>query len=151
MRGELGGLGQLTTVRIEQALQEAGRAPIGIERETAEQVGEALGRRYLAVIDRTPALGFLPAFLQGLVKGLEREVGAPCAEDRVEMTGRRADGAPRDRHLGQPVAIEAHQRVEEVEEDGAYVHTLRAACVRHIPRRARARSRSPSRRTSSRG
>src|SRR6266436_347274 len=82
MRRELGGLGQLTTVRIEQALQQAGRAPIGIERETAEQVGEALGRRYLAVIDRTPALGLLPAFLQRLVKGLEREVGAPCAEDR---------------------------------------------------------------------
>ena len=45
---ELGGLGQLAPVRLEQTVQQALRTPFGIEGEAAEEMGEALLRPHLA-------------------------------------------------------------------------------------------------------
>src|SRR5262247_3330330 len=93
-----------------------------VEPELAEEAGEAVERRHLAVIERAQALGLPPARPERLVACLQTDLGRLRLQDAVQHAGRRADELAVDLDLGHALAIEADQRVEEIEEDRAVAH-----------------------------
>src|SRR5262249_17247158 len=94
----------------------------GIEAEMRDKKREALRRADLAIVLVADALGLLPAPLERPDEGLERDAWRECAECLVERPRRGADHAAVDPELRQAVPVEAHERVEEVEQDGAVGH-----------------------------
>ena len=93
-----------------------------VEPQPLEEHRESLTRRHLAVIDGAQALGFLPRGLERSVALLERHLRRRPGQHRVQVAGGRAHPAPADLDLRQPITLEAHERVEEIEEDGAVGH-----------------------------
>ena len=103
---------------VDQRPSEPGRQPGLVEPETAEEMGEALGGRHLAMIERPQALGLPPALAESLVAGLETDVRRLRLQDGVEHARGGAHGPSVDLDLRHALAVEADQRVEEIEEDG---------------------------------
>src|SRR5229473_4631790 len=116
-------LGQLPHVGGEQGVARLGGHPASVEPEPAEEHAESLRRADLAVILRADALGLLPAPEQRGHERRERHVGGEAAELGVEVAGGTADRLAVDLDLGQPLPVEEHQRVEEVEEHRAVLHS----------------------------
>src|SRR6185503_13885101 len=89
--------------------------------------GDALARADLTVVDGAQPLGLLPRSQQRLVAGIERHARHVPAEDGVELPGGGPHALALDLDFRQPVAVEAHQGVEEIEEDRAVGHQPRTA------------------------
>ena len=123
VRWEEGSLGQLIAMRVDQHHVEAGHQPCGIERQALEEVGEARLSRHLAMIDCPQALGLLPGGGQRAVAVFERDLRHVGGQRRVQMAGGGAHGLAADLDERQAVALEADQRVEQVEEYGGVRHS----------------------------
>src|SRR3989442_3190216 len=117
VRRERRGLGQLRLVRFDQDGREVRRERGVLEGQPVEEVAEALGRGHLAVVDGTQPFGLLPRRGERLVALGEADRRRVGLEQRVQAARRRADGAPAHVDLRQPLAVEVHEGVEEVEED----------------------------------
>ena len=96
--------------------------PGRIEPEAPEERGEARGGGDLAVGLVADALGFLPAPRQRAHEIPELDLGGKWPERVVQMLGGGAHRAPVHGQLGQPVALEEHERVEQVEKNGLEGH-----------------------------
>jgi hypothetical protein len=70
------------------------------------------------VVYAAEAFRLLPAPHESVVAGLERDVAGVRLEHFVQVTRGRAHLASIDYELRQPRAVERHQRVEQIEEDG---------------------------------
>src|SRR5207302_3433336 len=122
MEGKVGGVAELPSVRVDQRLTEPGWQRPGVERQTTEEVDEALGRGDFTVVDRAEPLGLAPAVDERLVARLQGDLRRVSAEDRVEVAGGRAHPPPVHLDLGYPLAVEADQRVEKIEEHRGVGH-----------------------------
>ena len=74
------------------------------------------------MIERAQSLRLPPAGGERFVARLELDVGRVRSQDRVQHPGRGANRLTVDLDLGHPLPVEAHQRVEEVKEDGGVAH-----------------------------
>src|SRR5215470_2044028 len=122
MLGEHHGLRELAHVGGEEELERLGRQPALVETETAEHEGKALRRRHLPVVLSAEPLRLLPAPEERLHEVLEGEAGGERLEDLMQVPGGSAARLAVDVDLGQTRAVEEHEGVEEVEEDGGGLH-----------------------------
>ena len=123
------GLRQLPHVRGEERRHGVGGELRGIEAEAPDEHGEALGRRHLAVVLVPEPLGLLPAPHEAVDELAEIDPGGEGMEGLVELPRGGADDLALDRQLGQPRPVEAHERVEEVEEHRAVGHGSGFLCA----------------------
>src|SRR5206468_9887328 len=122
VRRKLRGAPERPAMGYEQGAAEARRQRRLVQPELTEEVGEAIERRDLAVVQRAEALGLPPARAERLVARLEADLGRLRSQDAVQHAGGGAHDLAVDLDLGHALAIEADQRVEEIEEDRAVGH-----------------------------
>src|SRR5437867_1306581 len=117
VRRERRGFRELGLVRLDEHAREMRRQRRVLDLQPAEEVAEALRRADLAMVDRAQPLGLLPRRGERLVALRQADRGGVRLQQRVQAPRGGADRATADVDLRQSLAVEVHERVEEIEED----------------------------------